>query len=213
MDLYDCWDLTFEDCDFFDNKENPLISNSNSLNTTFRGCRIYNNWAEGVLFSTNEPSDEHMNSVRDAWERHCKGQKQREGVTFTLDVNNGFAAYEYREVEEGVEFVSRTEMCYWNEADQKHKLFAYNTWSFENGKPILGQYDGLTFCRYDNAKKIMVYTADAGVDSALDATGPDVTVTFSLPRSGKDLTITRWLPGGLKQSQTLKWNGYGFNGK
>ena len=55
MDLYDCWNLTFEDCDFFSNKENPLISNGSSLNTTFRGCRIYDNWAEGELFSTNEP--------------------------------------------------------------------------------------------------------------------------------------------------------------
>lgn len=41
----------------------------------------------------------------------------------------------------------------------------------------------------------------------------DFVTAFLTPTFGEDLTITRWLPSGLKQSQTLKWNGYGFNGK
>lgn len=53
------------------------------------------------------------------------------------------------------DYVSRIEMCYWNESDGKHKLFADNRWSFEKGKPILGQYDGLSFYRYDHATKKM----------------------------------------------------------
>ena len=154
--------------------------------------------------------DESMNGIRHAWECYCKGLPQHEGVTFTLDAKNGFACYEYREVEEGVEFIARIEMCYWNEADQKHKLFAYNYMCYDDGRYSPGQYDGLTFYRYDNATKTMRYTSDPGVDAALAATAPSVMVSFSLPRSGKDIVMTRWIPNGLKHTQTLKWNGHGF---
>ena len=155
--------------------------------------------------------DESMNGIRYAWECYRKGKPQHEGVTFTLDQKNGFACYEYREVEEGVEFIARIEMCYWNEADQKHKLFAYNYMCYDNGRYSPGQYDGLTFYRYDNATKTMRYTSDPGVDAAQKATPPSVMVSFSLPRSGKDIVMTRWMSSGTKQQQALKWNGHGFS--
>ena len=56
----------------------------------------------------------------------------------------------------GNDYYVKTEMCYWNEADGKHKLFAYNTWLYENGVPAGGQYGGLIFYRYTNATKKMV---------------------------------------------------------
>ena len=154
--------------------------------------------------------EESMNGIRYAWECHCKGQPQREGVTFTVDQKNGFACYQYREVEEGSEFIARIEMCYWNEADQKHKLFAYNYMCYEDGRYSPGQYDGLTFCRYDNATKTMRYTSDPGVDAAISSCAPSVMCSFSLPRTGKDIIMTHWLPNDQKTTQTLKWNGHGF---
>ena len=138
--------------------------------------------------------DESMNGIRYAWECYRKGKPQHEGVTFTLDQKNGFACYEYREVEEGVEFIARIEMCYWNEADQKHKLFAYNYMCYDNGRYSPGQYDGLTFYRYDNATKTMRYTSDPGVDAAQKATPPSVMVSFSLPRSDSVLRNRRLRP-------------------
>ena len=108
-----------------------------------------------------------------------KGRPLDENVTLTIDTKNGFLVYEQKYED----YVSRIEMCYWNESDGKHKLFADNRWSFEKGKPILGQYDGLSFYRYDHATKT---------------------------RTGKDIIVTTWHEDGKKTQKTLKWNGHGF---
>ena len=160
-----------------------------------------------------ECDGEAVNHIRNAWNRYLKGLKQEEGVTLTVDVKNGFAIYETRSNYDGNEYLVRIDMCYWNFDDQKHKLFAYNYTCFTNGKYDAGQYDGLTLLKYDNAKKRMYYTSDAGVDAAIEDTAPDVKVSFSLPRTGKDLVISRWLPNGMPSTQLLEWNGHGFNYK
>ena len=96
-------------------------------------------------------------------------------------------------------------MCYWNEADGKHKLFACSRWSFENGKSILGQYDGLSFYRYDNATKKMSRCNTPGFDVEY------LNKSYALPRTGKDITVTTWDKNGKKTQKTLKWNGHGFS--
>ena len=53
MELWDSEDLEFDDCDFFHNREFDLISNMDSPNTTFRGCRFYDNWIDVPLFVSN----------------------------------------------------------------------------------------------------------------------------------------------------------------
>ena len=55
-----------------------------------------------------------------------KGLPLDENVTLTIDTKNGFLVYEQKYED----YLSRIEMCYWNEADGKHKLFADNRWSF-----------------------------------------------------------------------------------
>jgi len=89
-----------------------------------------------------------------------KGLPLDENETLTIDTKNGFLVYE----EKFEEHVIRIEMCYWNESDGKHKLFADNRWTLRNGKPILGQYDGLSFYRYDNATKKMARCNTPGFD-------------------------------------------------
>ena len=157
-----------------------------------------------------ECDSEAMNGIRNAWERHRKGLKQQEGDTFTLDVKNGFAVYEYKYFEGECEFMTRIEMCFWNEADGKHKLFAYNHMFYRDGQYYPGQYDGLTFMRYNNAAKTMKYHSDAGVQAVYEAKSPSVECSFALPRSGKDIIVTLWNENGKKTQKTLKWNGHGF---
>ena len=53
MELWDSEDITFEDCDFFKNREFDLISNMDSQNTVFKGCRFYDNWSDVALFVSN----------------------------------------------------------------------------------------------------------------------------------------------------------------
>jgi hypothetical protein len=96
-------------------------------------------------------------------------------------------------------------MCYWNESDGKHKLFAENRWSFQKGKPILGQYDGLNFFRYDNATKTMAGCNTPGFDVEL------FDKSYALPRTGKDIIVTTWHEDGKNTQKTLRWTGSGFS--
>lgn len=158
-----------------------------------------------------ECDSEAMNGVRDAWKRYCKGQKQSENVTFTLDNKNGFAVYEYKYWEGACEFMTRIEMCLWNEADGKHKLFGYNHRFFRDDQYYPGQYDGVSFMRYTNATKTMKYYTDASVQAVYEEKAPSVECSFSLPRSGKDIIVTFWDENGKTAEKTLKWNGSGFS--
>lgn len=153
--------------------------------------------------------DESFNAIRYAWIQHRKGLPQEEGVTLTIDQKNGFVVYEYQSEYESVKDVVRIEMCYWNEADKKHKLFAYNVACYRNGEYSAGQFDGLIFYRYDNATKKMTYCTDTGFD-AVYGTDDGAWVSYALPRTGKDITVTYWHKSGKKQ-KTLKWNGRRFS--
>ena len=139
--------------------------------------------------------------LQDAIKRQGKGLQLEENRTLTIDVKNGFLVYERKQDE----YLMRIEMCYWNEADGKHKLFACSRWSFENGKAILGQYDGLSFYRYDNATKKMSRCNTPGFDVEY------LNKSYALPRTGKDITVTTWEDNGKKTLKTLKWNGHGFS--
>ena len=149
--------------------------------------------------------------LQHAWENHRKGLKQTDGVSVTLDPKNGFITFEHKDIYDGIEHLIKVEMCYWNCADQKHKIFAFNESCFTNGKYSPGQYDGLSLYRYSNSDKTMDIVADAGVAKLYDSLGDGVIPSFCLPRSGKDITVILWMSNGTKQQQLLKWNGNGFS--
>lgn len=149
-------------------------------------------------------ADESFNAVKQAWIRHREGLPQDEYSTLSIDEKNGFVLYEWRYEEN----MLRIEMCYWNESDQKHKMFAYNVSCFQNDAYSPGQFDGLTLYRYDNAAKTLTYCTDPGFDIEY-GTDDGAWVSYDLPRSGKDITVNYW-HGNKKTQKTLKWNGHGF---
>ena len=166
-------------------------------------------FAKAYITSLLNPVDEEpegdglymYESIQKAMVCQEKGQPLENNKTLTIDLKNGFLVYD----EKDDYYVYRIEMCYWNEADGKHILFACSRWSFENGKAILGQYDGLSFCRYDNATKKMARCNTPGFNvEYLDK-------SYSLPRTGKDITVSQWDENGRKTQKTLKWNGHGFS--
>jgi len=108
------------------------------------------------------------------------------------------------------EHLLRVEMCYWNEADQKHKLFAYNVGCYQNGNYSAGQFDGLTFYRYNNATKKMAVTFETGFDVEY-GTEDGCWTSYALPRAGKDIIVTYWKNNVKKQQKTLKWQGGKFS--
>ncbi len=139
--------------------------------------------------------------LHQAMKRQEKGLPLADGETLTIDERNGYLIYEKNE--DG--YLDRLEMCFWNEADGKHKLFAENRWVFRSGKPIIGQYDGLSFYRYDNATKMMAPYYMDGLDVGSG------TRTYTLPRTGKDIVVTMWNGNGTTSQKTLKWDGHGFS--
>ena len=170
-------------------------------------------WAYLSDYVYNEDDDvldEARNAAKYAWIQHRKGLPQDEGDKLTVDEKNGYAVYESRSEYEGVEDLVRIEMCYWNEADGKHKLFAYNVACFRNGKYSPGQFDGLSFYRYDNATKKMT-SIDAPGFEVQYGTDDGAYVTYALPRTGKDIIYSEWDENGKKKQKTLKWNGRRFS--
>lgn len=160
-------------------------------------------WAYLSSFTDDEDDciDESTNAFKQAWIKHRNGEPQEEGETLTVDEKNGYVLYEIKQGEH----LSKWEMCYWNEADQQHKLFAYNVWSYTNGKPSLGQFDTLIFYRYNNATKKMTMCETPGFEVEYYNT------SYSLPHTGKDIIVTKWNDNGTKKQQTLKWNGNKFS--
>ena len=131
----------------------PTISD---FATAFLSVYEWNDDSDDVL-------DEARNAMKQTWLDYLKGEKLSQNEKLTVDQKNGYICYEYN----GDGHQQITEMCYWNEADGKHKLFAYNVRGFSNGIYSPGQFDGLLFYRYDNATKKMTYCDAPGFDEIL----------------------------------------------
>ena len=144
-------------------------------------------------------------SLKQAILNQDKGLPLNENETLTIDVKNGYLLYELRHEE----FLSRLEMCFWNESDGKHKLFAIGVYGLQNGRYSPGQYDGLTFFRYDNATKTMTRCDDTGFEVAYSENG--AWVSYDLPRTGKNITVNHWYDDGRKAQRTLKFDGRRFS--
>ena len=122
------------------------------------------------------------------------------------DEKNGYILYESQDENN----LFRAEMCYWNESDGKHKLIAISIACFTNGRHEPGQYDGLSFLRYNNATKRMA-DCDAPGFRVRYATDNLDYISYSLPRTGKNITETVWLKNGKTSKRVLKWNGRKFS--
>ena len=138
------------------------------------------------LISEAEECDEEgmslYENLQDAIKCQAKVLPLEANRTLTIDQKNGFLVYEHKYIEH----LGRIEI-------------------FENGKPMMGQYDVLSFYRYDNATKKMSWCESPGFDVEY------FNKSYSLPRTGKDITVTTWEDNGKKTQKTLKWNGHGFS--
>lgn len=149
--------------------------------------------------------DEATYAAKEAWINYRKNIPQDEGDEVIVDQKNGYAVYNSRH-DRGL---LRVEMCYWNEADQKHKLIAYNVTCYVDGKFFLSELPRLEFYRYNNATKKMICCDAPGF---IDYGWSDgAAVSYDLPRYGKDIICTYWYENGKKKQKKLKWNGRKFS--
>ena len=111
-----------------------------------------------------EPEDELTGGLYDAWQLYKKNKPQPEGNTFIVDTRNGYLRHET--ISDYSNTLSYFEMCYWNCADGKHRLVAYNGQTLTDGKPTQGQYDGVDFMLYDNATRTLepIEQEELGID-------------------------------------------------
>ena len=95
----------------------------------------------------------------DAWDHYLRHEKQEPGNELIVDKKNGYVRMTsvFTEDFDGEvhEYKGFYEMCYWNCADGKHKLFAVNFNGMENGRYYEGQTTGLGLYIYDNARHLM----------------------------------------------------------
>jgi len=181
------------------------LAAQDAIRVNYQGARpTIIDFAWAYLFSDEDDEDEcdqeATAGIEQALSNYRQGLPQEEGTTLTVDKKNGYILYEWKYENTMV----RIEMCYWNESDKKHKLFAYSSWFYEDGKPGLGQYDGLTFYRYTNSTKKMTMCEAPGFDVEYYNT------TYTLPRVGKNIIVNKWDDKGKKTQKTLKWNGRKF---
>lgn len=176
------------------------------VRVSYQGAKpTITDFAWAYLFYDDGDEEDECDQEATAWVKNAlynyrHGLPQSEDVTVIVDEKNGYILCQFINEDHSV----KVEMCFWNEADKKHKLFAYSSWLFIHGKPGQGQYDDLTFYRYNNATKTMHHTRDVGFDVEYDAN------TYTLPRKGKDIIVTYWNEDGTTRQKTLRWNGRRF---
>lgn len=142
--------------------------------------------------------------INEAWNRYKQGKAQKKNVTFVVDQKNGYILYEDKYGNSKL----RIEMCYWNESDGKHKIVATSTACYSNGKYDPGQYDGISFYRYNSSTKKL--TDEYNFKTEFPYGGENHETAYTLPRTGKDIIATSWYKNGTKKQKTIKWNGNGF---
>lgn len=152
----------------------------------------------------DESGDRPWIALQNAMTRYSEGLPQEKGETLTIDPKNGYILFECR-YDEDQDFVSRLEVCYWNESDGKHKLIAFNNMaSYMEGRPCMTEMSGIYFFRYDIATKRMVGCDPPGFEI-------DYSCAYELPRTGKNIIATRWNEDGTTKQTVLKWDGKRFN--
>ena len=189
-----------------------MLSAQETIKVNYQGARpTISDFAWALLsnYVWNEEDDvldESTNAAKQAWTNYRKGIPLEEGDKITVDQKNGYAVYESCDGNDCL----IVEMCYWNESDQKHKLFAYNVKCYRDGAYSPGQFDGLLFYRYNNATKKMTSCEAPGFEVEF-GTEDGAWVCYDLPRVGKNIIYTEWKDNKKKRQKTLKWNGRKFS--
>ena len=142
------------------------------------------------------------------WKIYNHSKKLPPAVKINVDKPHGFVSFSHHYAEDNSTLAIET--CYWNCKDGRHKIVAQVISTYQNGRPIVGQYDGLMFYTYDSMTKKLKWTPTVDVcGEAFNERGYVDGTVINLPSTGKDISV--WFPeaGGTKH-YLLKWTGNGF---
>lgn len=197
-----------------------MFSDEMATQVKFKGAQPTIRDFVNAYFNSDEAWPEIWGTCLDAWENYKAGKPQVKGSKVLLDTKNGFFRFTQNLKEAyGEDFSDNDEyfieMCYWNCADKKHKVFAVSLFGKEHDIWTNGQYNGITFHIYDNAthKMYQVPTEDMGI--AFDPTNHDYandvypTDVYFLPQKGKDIRLETHIGKDMKE-RLFKWDGMRF---
>jgi hypothetical protein len=178
----------------------------NPIKVNFKGVQpTIKDFVSALLAASDE--DEAMNGLKESWGFYKNGMKQMPGEDLIVDTQNGYVGYS-SELSDNERLV--IECCYWNYADKRHKLLAVTNGLTMNGKPVAGQFTGITFYKYDNAIRQMHVVYGDAIGLVLDTPDDIEVVTHTLPRQGKTMVFTYYTSSGKKIEKRLTWNGSKF---
>ena len=164
-----------------------------------------NDFVTAIL--AQEDIGESLGNMADNWELLQQNYPLREGATFLTDIPNGYVRFDSRYEDADIREHSYVEMCYWNCSDSKHKLVAVNVGCEQNGKPVMTEYTGIMFYKYDNRTHTLTYETAYDLGASIQVSPA---VTYSLPRKGKDIKAVIHAPN-RPTNILMKWNGAKFN--
>ena len=180
-----------------------------SIPVSFAGQRpVISDFVSAIL-SQEEDLGESLGEMADMWQLYLAGKPLPEGRSFVVDSKNGYFRYDRSDKDEdGTVYSTFIEYCYWNCSDGQHKLLAENTVCFQNGKPFMGQYSGLSFLMYDSkTRKLNLVYEDLGLD--FDYPEGIEVITNKLPQTGKTVEFHFFTSSG-EVLKKLTWNGSKF---
>lgn len=164
-----------------------------------------NDFVTAIL--SQEDIGEALGNMADNWELFQQHYPLREGAIITTDVPNGYVRFDQQYEDADTREHSYLEICYWNCADNKHKLVAVNIGCEQDGKPIMTELTGLMFYKYDNQAHTLTYESDYNLGASVRVTP---VVTYELPRKGKDIKAVIHAQNRPVHI-LMKWNGTKFN--
>ena len=180
-----------------------------SIPVSFTGQRpVISDFVSAIL-SQEEDLGESLGEMAGNWKLYQAGKPLPADRTFVVDAKNGYFRY-YRtdKDEDGTVYSTLIEYCYWNCSDGRYKLVAENTVCFQDEKPFMGQYSGLTFFLYDSqTRKLNLVYDDIGLD--FDYPEGIEVITNKLPQTGKTVEYHFFTSAG-ESVVKLTWNGSKF---
>ena len=118
-----------------------------SIPVNFKGERpTITDFVSALL--SQEELGEYFGNLSDQWKLRQQGKKTK--GTWTVNTANGYVRYEEINMVDGIRDENTCELCYWNCADNRHKLFATSVRLIWNGRPVDTEHSGLSFYIYDS---------------------------------------------------------------
>lgn len=184
-----------------------------SIPVNFKGERpTITDFVSALL--SQEELGEYLGNLSDQWKLRQQGKKTK--GAWTVNTANGYVRYEEINMVDGMRDENTCEFCYWNCADNRHKLFATSVRLIWDGRPVDTEHSGLSFYIYDSKTRRMNWasTQDLGVD--IDVPGREV-AQFSLPITDKNIIATAFPSDEYKGKTEIvidcQWDGMRFHQK